>query len=110
MSLNATTLKGMWAGLPVPWTDQDQVDESVLRENVRRICRVGAHGVYTYGTTGEFYAQTTDEWVGGSSHSGGEQEEALKKLFARSPSHFRTRIVSVSNISLVCKGAALKRH
>jgi len=62
MSLTAETLKGMWAGLPTPWTDHDQADEDALRENVRRICRAGAHGVYTHGTTGEFYAQTIEEW------------------------------------------------
>lgn len=62
MPLTSDTLKGMWAGMPVPWTAQDQVDEEALRENVRRMCRAGAHGVYTHGTTGEFYAQTPEEW------------------------------------------------
>ncbi len=62
MPLTSDTLKGMWAGMPVPWTAQDQVDEKALRENVRRTCRAGAHGVYTHGTTGEFYAQTPEEW------------------------------------------------
>ena len=62
MALTSNTLKGMWAGMPVPWTAKDQVDENALRENVRRMCRAGAHGVYTHGTTGEFYAQTPDEW------------------------------------------------
>ena len=62
MLLTSDTLKGMWAGMPVPWNEQDHLDEEALRENVRRICRVGAHGVYTHGTTGEFYAQTPGEW------------------------------------------------
>jgi dihydrodipicolinate synthase/N-acetylneuraminate lyase len=62
MPLTSARLKGMWAGLPVPWDAHDQIDESALRENVRRICRAGAHGVYTHGTTGEFYAQTPEEW------------------------------------------------
>lgn len=60
--LSFSTLKGMWAGLPVPWTSRDKIDEAALRENVRRTCRAGAHGVYTHGTTGEFYAQTLAEW------------------------------------------------
>jgi len=63
MPLTSETLKGMWAGLPVPWDAQDQIDEAALRENVRRVCRAGAHGVYTHGTTGEFYAQTPEEWA-----------------------------------------------
>ncbi|MGH9397501.1 MAG: dihydrodipicolinate synthase family protein [Terriglobia bacterium] len=55
-------LEGMWAGLPVPWTARDEIDEVALRENVRRTCRAGVHGVYTHGSTGEFYAQTPEEW------------------------------------------------
>ena len=60
--LTAATLEGMWAGLPVPWMNRDEIDEGALRENVRRCCRAGVHGVYTHGTTGEFYAQTPEEW------------------------------------------------
>ena len=63
MPLTSDTLKGMWAGLPVPWTAQDEIDEPALRENVRRVCRSGAHGVYTHGTTGEFYVQSPEEWA-----------------------------------------------
>jgi len=63
MPLTSVVLKGMWAGLPVPWDAHDQIDEAALRENVRRVCRAGAHGVYTHGTTGEFYAQTPEEWA-----------------------------------------------
>src|SRR6185503_15721905 len=62
MTLNSENLKGMWAGLPVPWDPRDRIDEESLRENVRRICRAGVPGVYTHGTTGEFYAQTEEEW------------------------------------------------
>ena len=62
MRLTTATLNGMWAGMPVPWDLRDQVDEESLRENIRRICGTGAHGVYTHGTTGEFYAQTPEEW------------------------------------------------
>lgn len=61
-TLEATTLQGMWAALPVPWTHADQIDDGALRENVRRACAAGVSGVYTHGTTGEFYAQTPDEW------------------------------------------------
>jgi dihydrodipicolinate synthase/N-acetylneuraminate lyase len=60
--LSKETLKGMWAGLPVPWTNDDQFDEMRFRRNVRRCCQVGVHGVYSHGTTGEFYAQSFEEW------------------------------------------------
>jgi len=62
MALTSETLKGLWAGLPVPWTERDEIDESALRENVFRTCKAGVHGIYTHGTTGEFYAQTGNEW------------------------------------------------
>jgi len=62
MPLTSETLRGMWAGLPVPWDSKDELDEDALRENLRRVCQVGVHGVYTHGTTGEFYAQSEDEW------------------------------------------------
>jgi 4-hydroxy-tetrahydrodipicolinate synthase len=62
MPLSADQLKGMWASLLVSWTPGGQLDEETTRENVRRICRAGIHGVYTHGTTGEFYAQSEDEW------------------------------------------------
>src|SRR5580698_4391860 len=62
MPLTSETVKGMWAGLRVPWDAQDQLDENALRENVRRVCKAGVPGVYTHGTTGEFYAQSEGEW------------------------------------------------
>lgn len=55
-------LRGLWAALPVSWTEEDELDEDAYRENVARICRAGLHGVYTHGTTGEFYAQREEEW------------------------------------------------
>ena len=56
------TLHGMWAGLPVAWTEEDRFDEAVYRADVARCCEAGVHGVYTGGTTGEFYAQDFDEF------------------------------------------------
>lgn len=60
--LTADELRGMWAGLPVSWTVQDTFDEGRFRDNLRRCCRAGVHGVYSHGTTGEFYAQSFEEW------------------------------------------------
>jgi dihydrodipicolinate synthase/N-acetylneuraminate lyase len=50
---------GPWAGLPVAWTDDDEFDEATYRADVARCCQAQVPGVYTGGTTGEFYAQ---EW------------------------------------------------
>src|SRR5579863_1493741 len=62
MPLSADQLKGMWAALLVSWTSRSELDEDTTRENVRRMCRSGVQGVYTHGTTGEFYAQSEEEW------------------------------------------------
>jgi dihydrodipicolinate synthase/N-acetylneuraminate lyase len=53
---------GSWAGLPVAWNPNDEFDEKVYRDGVRRCCEVGVPGVYTGGTTGEFYAMEFDEF------------------------------------------------
>ncbi|MFH0964761.1 MAG: dihydrodipicolinate synthase family protein [Planctomycetota bacterium] len=54
---------GPWAGLPVAWKDDGRsFDEVAYRANVERTCRAGVPGVYTGGTTGEFYAMELDEW------------------------------------------------
>lgn len=54
--------EGPWAGLPVTWNDDLSFDEASYRENVKRCCEAQVPGVYTAGTTGEFYAMEFDEW------------------------------------------------
>ena len=53
---------GPWAGLPVPWTDEDLFDEQTYREDIQRCCEVGIPGLYSGGTTGEFYAMSFEEF------------------------------------------------
>ena len=53
---------GPWAGLPVAWDENLMFDEAAYRTNVARTCEAGVPGVYTAGTTGEFYALELDEW------------------------------------------------
>ena len=60
--LTRETFTGPWAGLPVAWTDHDRFDEATYRGDVKRCCEVGVPGVYTGGTTGEFYAMEFDEF------------------------------------------------
>jgi len=61
-ALTTETLTGPWAGLPVAWTADDEFDEATYRADVARCCRAGIPGVYTGGTTGEFYAMEFDEF------------------------------------------------
>ncbi|MBC8353734.1 MAG: dihydrodipicolinate synthase family protein [Planctomycetes bacterium] len=60
--LTRDTFVGPWAGLPVAWTDDDRFDEETYRGDVVRCCEARMPGVYTGGTTGEFYAMEFDEF------------------------------------------------
>ena len=60
--LTRDNFTGPWAGLPVAWTDNDQFDEQTYREDIKRCCQVGAPGIYSGGSTGEFYAMELDEF------------------------------------------------
>ena len=56
--LTKTNLQGAWAALITPWTSDFQLNEERLAEEVRSYAADGMHGLYTGGTTGEFYAQS----------------------------------------------------
>jgi len=60
--LTRETFTGPWAGLPVAWNRDGEFDEEAYRGDVRRCCEAGIPGVYTGGTTGEFYAIEIDEF------------------------------------------------
>src|SRR3954451_19094431 len=60
--LTRTNFRGPWAGLPVAWTDGGTFDEATYRRDVRHCAEAGMPGVYTGGTTGEFYAMEFDEF------------------------------------------------
>ena len=55
--LTRRNLHGVWSALIVPWTDRDELDATRYTAEVRSYAGTGVHGVYTGGTTGEFYAQ-----------------------------------------------------
>jgi dihydrodipicolinate synthase/N-acetylneuraminate lyase len=60
--LTAETLRGIWAGITLCWDEHDRFDEASVRANTESMCRAGVHGVYTTGSTGEFYAVEWDEF------------------------------------------------
>jgi dihydrodipicolinate synthase/N-acetylneuraminate lyase len=57
LSLTRQSLRGVWPALLTPWTDDDQVDEGRLADEIEFFAAAGVHGTYTGGTAGEFYAQ-----------------------------------------------------
>lgn len=56
MRLTADTLHGIWAGVPMAWDAEYALDEASYRANTIAMCEAGVHGIYTTGSTGEFYA------------------------------------------------------
>lgn len=55
--LTRQTLRGVWCALILPWTADDQLDAPRFRKEIQAYGGKGVHGIYTGGTTGEFYAQ-----------------------------------------------------
>jgi dihydrodipicolinate synthase/N-acetylneuraminate lyase len=60
--LTKENLKGVWASITIPWKDDDRFDEATFRENAAKLIESGVHGIYTTGSTGEFYALDLDEF------------------------------------------------
>ena len=60
--LTRDDLVGPWAGLPVAWDENLLFDEDAYRADVERTAKAGVPGIYTAGTTGEFYAMEFAEW------------------------------------------------
>ena len=56
------TLVGMWAGMPIPWTENDRFDEERYRDGIKACAEAGVPGFYSCGSTGEFYALDDEEF------------------------------------------------
>ena len=60
--LTANDIRGIWAGITMTWDENDRFDEDTYASNVERMIAANVHGVYTTGSTGEFYALEYDEF------------------------------------------------
>lgn len=60
--LSKEELKGMWVSVPTEWNEDGSFDEKTFRDQVALLIEAGADGLYTTGSTGEFYALDWDEW------------------------------------------------
>lgn len=60
--LTFENLKGVFVSIDIPWDKDDRINEKALFENVQKYIPTGVHGLYTTGTTGEFYALNFDEF------------------------------------------------
>jgi dihydrodipicolinate synthase/N-acetylneuraminate lyase len=60
--LLAENVRGVWAGITMCWDANDRLDEVTYVANTISMCDAGVHGIYTTGSTGEFYALDEDEF------------------------------------------------
>ncbi|MFH0963628.1 MAG: dihydrodipicolinate synthase family protein [Planctomycetota bacterium] len=60
--LTAKSLRGVWALVTTPWNSKNDFDEEVFRHDVACQCRSGVHGLYTTGSSGEFFALDFEEF------------------------------------------------
>jgi len=61
--LTRQTLRGVWCALITPWTDKDELDAKRYKKEIRAYEGTGVHGIYTGGTTGEYYAQDDETFA-----------------------------------------------
>jgi dihydrodipicolinate synthase/N-acetylneuraminate lyase len=61
-TLDTQTLRGLWAAVPTPFVGGGAIDFGRLAENCRTLQRVGADGIYTTDSDGEFYALEMPEF------------------------------------------------
>lgn len=61
--LTKENLKGVWASITIPWNEDGSFDEHTFRDNAAKLAGSGLHGIYTTGSTGEFYALDWDEFT-----------------------------------------------
>src|SRR5262245_26361424 len=62
--LTRENLRGIFAAVPIPWDEHGRFQETVFRRDIATLCASGVHGIYTTGTTGEFYALDFEEFRG----------------------------------------------
>ena len=60
--LTKEQLVGLWVSVPTEWDEAGNFDEKTFRDEVAMLIDVGVNGLYTTGTTGEFYALDWDEY------------------------------------------------
>lgn len=60
--LSQQDLHGMWVSVPTEWDENGDFDEKTFRAEIALLIDAGAHGLYTTGSTGEFYALDWQEF------------------------------------------------
>lgn len=61
--MQSSIIHGVWAAQPIAWNEQDQLDPVAYESDIAYLCSAGIHGIYSGGSTGEFYALDFQEFV-----------------------------------------------
>lgn len=60
--LNLENLKGIFGGIAIAMRPDGEFIESDYRADIAKVCSAGVHGIYTTGSTGEWYALDDNEF------------------------------------------------
>ncbi len=60
--LTREQLRGLWVSVLTEWDTHGEFDERTFREQIAMLIEARPHGLYTTGSTGEFYALDWGEW------------------------------------------------
>ena len=60
--LKSNDVHGIWAGVTLPWDESYRFDEKTYAKNTENTIAAKVYGIYTTGSTGEFYALDYDEF------------------------------------------------
>ena len=60
--LTADDVRGIWAGITMVWDEKYRFVPDLYAQNIERIIEAQVHGIYTTGSTGEFYALEFEEF------------------------------------------------
>lgn len=61
--LTRDQLQGLWVSVLNPWTESQGFDEKSFRDELALLLQARPHGIYTTGSTGEFYTFDWDEFT-----------------------------------------------
>ena len=60
--LTAKETRGIWAGVTLSWDEKYRFEEDTYARNIEALIAAGVHGIYTTGSTGEFYSLDYEEF------------------------------------------------
>ncbi|MFH1614261.1 MAG: dihydrodipicolinate synthase family protein [Planctomycetota bacterium] len=61
--MRSNELHGVWVALPTAWDENENFDAKTYQADIEYLCTTGIHGIYSGGTTGEFYNQDFDDFT-----------------------------------------------